>query len=106
MSGAALAAAACERALPATPSAPASGRRAASLLSANPSQGIWPDVYYRAPAGSRQAYAFAATETPRSLRFIACYCGCVGDGHRNNLDCYVAEFHSNGWVTLDTHGLG
>lgn len=104
MVGAALAASACER-VAAQPNARPTGARPASPLAANPSKGVWPDVYYRAPGETRQAYAYAATN-PRSLSYIPCYCGCAGDGHRNNLDCYVKAFHADGWLTLDAHGLG
>lgn len=35
----------------------------------------------------RQAYQ-AARDYPEVLETVSCYCGCYGDGHRNNLDCY------------------
>lgn len=41
-----------------------------------------------------------------TLRWIPCYCGCGAQGHRDNFDCYVREVRRDGWVVLDTHGLG
>lgn len=35
----------------------------------------------------RQSYQ-AAKDHPEALEKVACYCGCYGEGHRNNLDCY------------------
>ncbi len=35
----------------------------------------------------RQAYQ-AARDYPEVLETVSCYCGCYGEGHRNNLDCY------------------
>ena len=36
---------------------------------------------------TRRAYQ-AAKDHPEVLETVSCYCGCYGDGHRNNLDCY------------------
>lgn len=74
-------------------------------LAANPGLGIWPRVVDQAPLAVREAYAFAAANE-RTLRWIPCYCGCSAQGHRDNFDCYVAEVRPEGWLVLDTHGLG
>jgi hypothetical protein len=35
----------------------------------------------------RRSYQ-AAKDNPDALESISCYCGCYGEGHRNNLDCF------------------
>ena len=52
----------------------------------------------------RGPYAFAA-ENGETLRHIPCYCGCVGIGHRSNLDCYVTEFHPDGTPIWTDHAF-
>lgn len=79
--------------------------RASPPLAANPRRGIWPEIVQRAPPPVREAYEFAAANEA-VLRWIPCYCGCVNDGHRDNFECYVAAVRSDGWLALDTHGLG
>lgn len=74
-------------------------------LGAYPAQGIWPAVYFRAPAEVREAYTFAV-RSEASLRFIPCYCGCGADGHTSNYSCYVRSRLPNDGVILDTHGFG
>jgi Protein of unknown function with PCYCGC motif len=44
-------------------------------------------AYVNTDADTAEAYAYAAT-APQILEWIPCYCGCVGMGHRSNLDCY------------------
>ncbi len=73
------------------------------------------DRLHRVPAG--QLPAFAASESPLvqnnyrfavaqpdALRYIPCYCGCEGVGHRHNGHCYVQARHSDGTVTFTSHG--
>lgn len=103
LAAATLATAACD---PRAPRSAASGSAPpATPLGANGARDIWPDVYRRAPAETREAYAYAVRR-PRSLAYTPCYCGCGASGHRSNQECYVARFHADGWVTLDTHGFG
>lgn len=39
-------------------------------------------------AETQAAYAYALAR-PDVLRWLPCYCGCGGMGHRSNLDCFV-----------------
>jgi hypothetical protein len=106
--GALLVAGACGAAGEAPTARPATtpgAARPSSPLAANASLGVWPDQIARAPAPVREAYDYAARR-PASLRFIPCYCGCAGAGHRDNQDCYVKAFATDGWVVLDLHGYG
>ena len=73
-------------------------------LGANPTRGIWPTEYRNAPQPVRDAYAWAAAHE-NILRVIPCYCGCGADGHKNNFDCFVRSRETNGWITMDLHGL-
>jgi hypothetical protein len=36
---------------------------------------------------AREAYQ-AAKEIPEILKYLPCFCGCFGQGHRNNLYCF------------------
>lgn len=83
----------------------APGPAARPALAADPALGIWPSAIARAPSQVREAYAFAV-KNEATLRWIPCYCGCGAQGHRDNFDCYVREVRRDGWVVLDTHGLG
>jgi hypothetical protein len=74
-------------------------------LGADPSRGIWPTRYERAPAQVREAYRWAVGHEP-TLRFIPCYCGCAADGHTSNYSCYVRSSLAGGQVVLDPHGFG
>jgi hypothetical protein len=39
---------------------------------------------------AREAYQ-AAREIPEILRYMPCFCGCFGLGHRNNLFCFADD---------------
>lgn len=47
-----------------------------------------PDFVHNAPPEAQEAYRFAAAN-PEMLEHIPCYCGCVAQGHQNNLECYL-----------------
>lgn len=47
-----------------------------------------PDFVHNAPPEAQEAYRFAAAN-PEMLEHIPCYCGCVAQGHQNNLECYI-----------------
>ena len=79
--------------------------RPSSPLAANADLGVWPEQIASAPLAVREAYEYAVRRPP-SLRYIPCYCGCGAAGHKDNQDCYVKTFASNGWVVLDLHGYG
>lgn len=68
-------------------------------------ESILPDEIRDAPDKVREAYRFAVAN-PDVLSYIPCYCGCVQGGHRDNLDCYVAAFRSDGTVAeFDNHAV-
>lgn len=50
----------------------------------------------------RALYAFAARR-PDALRYVPCYCGCEGDGHRSNEDCYLRGRTARGEPQWDGH---
>ena len=50
------------------------------------------------------AYLFAA-QHPEVLKYLPCFCGCDRQGHRSNLDCFVASAPSEP-VHWNPHGMG
>jgi len=76
-----------------------------SPLAANPTRGVWPKAVTAAPAKVQEAYTWAVLNQP-ILRYIPCYCGCAGQGHKDNFDCYVSEAGEDGWIVLSDHAFG
>ncbi len=102
---AAVAAGACaSQALPSA-QAPTAGPSAPDPLLADPPRGIWPAAYLSASEPTREAYRYAAAR-PDVLQWFPCFCGCVNEGHENNLDCFVRTPLTEGRVILDPHGFG
>lgn len=77
----------------------------ADPLLADPALGIWPAAFQNAPERVREAYRYAIAR-PQTLRWFPCFCGCVNEGHQNNVDCFVRTRLATGRVILDTHGFG
>lgn len=65
-----------------------------------------PDFVYAAtaPKDAPKAYQFAL-DSPEYLAQVPCYCGCVADGHRSNLDCFIQSRDGDD-VEFDRHGAG
>lgn len=101
---AALAAASCSAAVSPSPSPLPMATRPDPLL-ADPGADVWPAAYRAAPEATREAYRYAIAE-PDILRWFPCFCGCVADGHENNVDCFVRTRLGGGRVILDPHGFG
>ncbi|RND01691.1 PCYCGC motif-containing (lipo)protein [Lysinibacillus halotolerans] len=56
------------------------------------------------PEDIRLVYEVAGQATD-ILKWIPCYCGCgESAGHRNNLNCFIAEKRDDGSVVWDDHG--
>ncbi len=51
----------------------------------------------------QDAYLYAV-EDPQALEYIPCYCGCVNNGHRNNLECYIQGTSADGSPIFTDHG--
>jgi hypothetical protein len=69
----------------------------------------WPAL--RVPARRRQIpqdlsgpYAYAARNAS-ILQRIPCFCGCVREGHRSNLNCFVSGFRSDGTPIWTDHSF-
>lgn len=78
-------------------------------MSSYPWDSSWPPLSVANTPGSltvdvvRAYYAFAG-KNAEVLGYIPCYCGCVSQGHRSNLECYVKQRSADGHVTeWDTH---
>lgn len=53
----------------------------------------------------QEAYRFAVAH-PEDLATVPCYCGCVGLGHRNNLECYLTSESTPEALIFEEHALG
>jgi hypothetical protein len=67
----------------------------------DPTKVVWPDFVIESPPEVQELYAFHVT-SGGLMRYIPCFCGCSGSGHRNNRDCYIREVHADGSVTFDS----
>ena len=63
-----------------------------------------PRKAHRLPQDLRGPYAFAARR-PDVLGHVPCYCGCVRDGHRSNLSCFVDRFGPDGNPVWTPHSF-
>ena len=61
-----------------------------------------PDFVRALPDDWQAGYKFAL-ERPDVIGWMPCNCGCGGDGHRSNLDCFFVSRES-GEITFDEHG--
>ena len=47
-----------------------------------------------------------AADKSRGRSSVPCFCGCVADGHKSNLDCFIQSMVTDnaveGW---DSHGI-
>ena len=62
---------------------------------------VWPAFVTRAGPEVQRLYEFQI-QHGELMRYMPCFCGCGGDGHRNNRDCYVKAVNSDGSVVLDS----
>jgi hypothetical protein len=69
------------------------------------SKSLLPNFVGGAPTRTQEAYQFAIAY-PDELKNYPCYCGCVSQGHRDNLDCYISEIDKTGKISFDTHAVG
>ncbi|HEX8940634.1 MAG TPA: PCYCGC motif-containing (lipo)protein [Candidatus Limnocylindrales bacterium] len=61
-----------------------------------------PDFVSGASTDTQIAYAYALSHQG-SLRYIPCYCGCSGSGHRSNLDCYLKPRQDGAPIVFEQH---
>jgi hypothetical protein len=59
-------------------------------------------AYVHGDAATEEAYAFALYH-PQVLKWMPCYCGCEGIGHRSNLDCYLKAGMLGGKTAFEEH---
>ena len=59
---------------------------------------------HQLPQDLHGAYAYAARHQ-EVLRHIPCYCGCVREGHRSNLNCFVSGFRPDGMPIWTDHSF-
>ena len=61
-----------------------------------------PQRRHQLPQDLHGAYAYAARNA-EVLQHIPCYCGCVHEGHRSNLNCFVSGFRPEGTPIWTDH---
>ncbi len=62
---------------------------------------VWPEFVTQAGPEVRRLYEFQV-ENGELMRYMPCFCGCGGDGHRNNRDCYIKAVNDDGSVVFDS----
>ena len=71
---------------------------------------VWPPLPspqrrgHQLPGDLHGPYAYAARHQDL-LKNIPCYCGCVREGHRSNLNCFVTEFRPGGTPVWTDHSF-
>ncbi|MBM7651591.1 PCYCGC motif-containing (lipo)protein [Neobacillus cucumis] len=64
-----------------------------------------PDFVLNTSEKVQETYIMASTY-PDVVAQVPCYCGCVAEGHKSNLDCFVKSVGDNNAVTeWDSHGI-
>ena len=63
-----------------------------------------PQRRHQVPQDLHGVYAYAARH-PEVLQHIPCYCGCVREGHRGNLNCFVTGFRADGAPIWTDHSF-
>ena len=81
------------------------GASTGAALLATPAKNEWPDRFWRAAPDVQDAYRFALANKD-TLQYMPCYCGCIGDGHTSNYDCYVKEARADGSYVLEPMSFG
>jgi hypothetical protein len=61
-----------------------------------------PDYVRALPEDWQAAYKFALAR-PDVIGWMPCNCGCAGQGHRSNLDCFF-DRRESGEITFQEHG--
>ena len=59
---------------------------------------------HRLPQDLRGPYSYAARHK-EVLQHVPCYCGCVREGHRSNLNCFMNGFRPNGTPIWTDHSF-
>jgi hypothetical protein len=67
----------------------------------DPDMVVWPEFVLGADPEIQELYAFHVT-SGELMRYMPCFCGCTGSGHRNNRDCYIREVHADGSIAFDS----
>jgi hypothetical protein len=64
-----------------------------------------PDFVLNTSEKIQETYVMAATY-PEVVAQVPCYCGCVNDGHKSNLDCFIKGMGTENAVEeWDSHGI-
>lgn len=61
---------------------------------------VWPAFITQDDPEIKRLYEFQIRNGDL-MRYMPCFCGCGGDGHRSNRDCYVRAVNPDGSVVFD-----
>lgn len=65
-----------------------------------------PDYVLNSSEKVKNTYLMAA-KYPEVVASVPCFCGCVAEGHKSNLNCYIQKMGPNQAVEAwDQHGIG
>jgi hypothetical protein len=64
-----------------------------------------PDYVLNSSSKVQEAYIMASNY-PKVLSQVPCFCGCAADGHKSNLNCFIGKMGPNNTVEAwDQHGI-
>lgn len=64
-----------------------------------------PDYVMNSSKMVKETYIMASNY-PKVLSQVPCFCGCASDGHKSNLNCFIQQMDGNNAVTAwDPHGV-
>jgi hypothetical protein len=74
-------------------------------LTLNKKHQPFPNYVLNSSTKVQETYVMASNN-PNVLSQVPCFCGCVADGHKSNLNCFVQKMGSNNAVEAwDQHGI-
>ena len=74
-------------------------------LTLNKKHQPFPNYVLNSSSKVQETYIMASNN-PNVLSQVPCFCGCVADGHKSNLNCFVQKMGSNNAIEAwDQHGI-
>jgi Protein of unknown function with PCYCGC motif len=65
----------------------------------------FPDYVLNSSAKVRETYIMAS-KYPKVVASVPCFCGCLVEGHKNNMNCFIQKMGKNNAVEQwDSHGI-
>jgi hypothetical protein len=74
-------------------------------LTLNKKHQPFPNYVLNSSSKVQETYIMASNN-PNVLSQVPCFCGCVADGHKSNLNCFVQKMGPNNAIEAwDQHGI-